>query len=310
MTTPEGDDLRGKEASIRVNQFRSSRILFQRNFEELVTFLDYLCAPQVAFSYSPVEQKWLWYAGMQEVVRLLHNFVAAALSLVDHTRVLYRQLYEPSGHLSEYESKVATEFAQDSLTQFVIKLRQMAQHYRLPSLENHTEVCGIKNGIAGEVRIQLRLTTEDLRQFDSWNAPATKFLETAGAHIDLRTVVAAYHDHVVAFYEWFEQRQRDIHGIGPDLLRHLSMHGLAVGPRKEIEQLASGVSTLAAKPRESLTFADLEEAFAPVLSVLDVRRLLLCRHDGKVWIATALIAAKTHFPIPADLEAQIRSLIA
>ena len=292
-----------------MNQFRSSRTLFQRNFEELVTLLDYLCAPKVAFSYSPVEQKWLWYAGMQEVVRLLHNFVSAALSLVDHTRVLYRELYEPSGHLSEYEAKVATEFAQDPLTQFVIKLRQMAQHYRLPSLQNHTEMSGIRNGLASEVRIQLRLATEDLRQFDGWNAPSKKFLETAGAHIDLRRVVADYHDHVVAFYEWFEHGQQAIHGIGPDLLRHLSMHGLAVGPRKEIDRLASGLATLEAKSKESLTVADLEEAFAPVLSVLDVRRLLLCRYDGRVWIATALAAAKNHFAIPADLEARIRSLL-
>ena len=309
MTMPPSDDLRGKEAFVRVNQLRSSRVVLRRNFDELVALLDYLCAPSVAFSYSPVEQKWLWHDGMQEVARLLHNFVAAALSLVDHTRVLYRHLYEPTGQFTDYEGRVAADFAQHPLTQFVIKLRQMTQHYRLPSIASHTEISQIVNGVAGNVRIQLRLSTDDLRQFDSWNAPAKAFLDSAGQHIDLRAVVEAYHQHIVVFYDWFDKRQRDIHGIGPDLLRYVSMHGVVVGPRKEIEDLAAGVTVLEGKARGSLTYEDLEAAFSPVLSVVDMKRLLLCRHDGKVWIATALAAAQSRFTVPPDLERRILSLI-
>lgn len=79
MSPEQPIDLRSREAAIRVNQFRFSRAVFQRNYDELLTFLDYFCAPLVAFSYSPVDQKWLWNEGMQEIMRLLHNFVAAAL---------------------------------------------------------------------------------------------------------------------------------------------------------------------------------------------------------------------------------------
>jgi hypothetical protein len=61
-------------------------MVFQRNYDELLTFLDYFCAPAVAFSYSPVDQKWLWHDGMDEILHLLHNFVAATQSLVDQRR--------------------------------------------------------------------------------------------------------------------------------------------------------------------------------------------------------------------------------
>lgn len=300
-------DLRSHEAAIRVNQFRFSRAVFQRNYDELLTFLDYFCAPPVAFSYSPVDQKWLWNEGMQEIMRLLHNFVAAALSLVDHTRVLYRQLYEPSGEIPEYQERVTKNFAEEPLVQFVIKLRQMAQHYRLPSLENYTAMSDIKNGVVGTVQIQLRLKTEDLQQFDGWNAAANQFLATAGTHIDLRTVITGYFGKVSEFYEWFDQRQRQVHGIGPDLVSHLSMHGVPTGPRPEVAQLSKGIDALEAKPKDKITFADMEVAFRPVLSILDYRRLMLCTYDASKWIEVALAAAKSRFAIPPELEARIRA---
>jgi hypothetical protein len=308
MVDSPGTNLRGREAARRVNQFRSSWVVFRRNYEELVSFLDYLCAPTVAFSYSPVEQKWLWHDGMHEVTRLLHNFVAAALSLIDHTRVLYRQLYEPDGLMPDYPLKVRTAFAEHPLTQFIVTLRHMAQHYRLPSLESHTEIEDVVNGVAGSVRIQLRLRSDDLRQFDRWNASAKLYLDSAGAHLDLKEVVTAYHDHVLAFYEWFGVHQLALHGAGPELLWRLSMHGPSFAPRREVEQLAAGVLKLEGIPRDKLTFGDLEEAFSSVLSILDTRRLLLCQHSLRVWVATALGAARSRFNLPPDLVARIHAI--
>lgn len=301
-------DLRSPDAAIRVNQLRFSRMLFQRNCDELLTFLDYFCAPSIALSYSRVEQKWLWHEGMFEITRLLHNFVAAALSLVDHTRVLYDELYEPHGGLAAYKEKIAVDFARHPLTQFVKKLRHMTQHYRLPSLQNHTEMLGIQGGVAGSVRIQLRLKVDDLWQYDGWNAQAKKFLKGAGPYLDLRSVVSEYFSHVSAFYEWFEQRQHDVHGIGPDLFRHLSIHGVSTGARREVAELAETIGALESKPQQTITFADLENAFSPVLSIVDARRLMLCRYDGKVWLDVALAAAKSRFTVPPDLEERIRAL--
>jgi hypothetical protein len=293
-----------------VNQFRSSQTLFKRNYEELLTFLDYLCAPSVAFSYSRVEEKWLWHDDMSEITRLFHNFVAAALSLIDHTRVLYKDLYESSNELPEFQRRIDVHFAKHPLTQFVIKLRQMTQHYRLPSIENYTSMSNInRDGLVGETSIQMRLKTDDLRQFDGWNNAASRFLDKAGDHINLRNIITDYYAHVNQFYEWFDQRQRELHGIGPDLFRHLSMHGVSTGPRKEIADLAQRITTLEQKDRDTRTFADLNEAFWPVLSIVDDRRLMLCRYDARVWIDVALSAAQSRFTIPEDLQSRIRALV-
>jgi hypothetical protein len=293
-----------------VNQFRSSQTLFKRNYEELLTFLDYLCAPSVAFSYSHVEEKWLWHDSMSEITRLFHNFVAAALSLIDHTRVLYRHLYESRNEFPELQPRIEVDFATHPLTQFVIKLRQMTQHYRLPSIENYTSMSNIsRDGLVGEVSIQMRLKTDDLRQYDGWNSPASSFLESSGPHINLRDVITEYYAHVNQFHEWFDQCLRELHGIGPNLFRHLSMHGVSTGPRKEIADLSQRITSLEQKEKGARTFADLKEAFWPVLSIVDDRRLMLCTYDAKVWIDAGLAAAQSRFTIPEDLQSRIRALI-
>src|SRR5689334_322480 len=247
---------------------------------------------------------------MSEITRLFHNFVAAALSLIDHTRVLYRQLYEPRNEFPELQSRIEADFANNPLTQFVVKLRQMTQHYRLPSIESHTSMSNIdRDGRVGNVSIQLRLKTDDLRQFDGWNDAARRFLDGAGDRIDLRTIITDYYAHVNQFYQWVDQRQRELHGIGPDLFRHVSMHGVLSGPRKEIADLERRITTLELKEHATRTFADLNEAFWPVLSIVDMRRLMLCTYDARVWIEVALAAAQSRFTIPEDLQSRIRALV-
>lgn len=211
--------------------------------------------------------------------------------------------------MPEYQDKITKSFAEEPLVQFVIKLRQMVQHYRLPSLENHTAMSDIKDGVVGTVQIRLRLKTEDLRQFDGWNAAANQFLAAAGAHIDLRTVITGYFARFGAFYEWFDQRQRQVHTIGPDLVHHLSTHGVSAEPRPEVADLSKGIEALEGKPKDKITFADMEAAFGPVLSIVDSRRLMLCRHDGRKWIEVALAAAQSRFTMPPELEARIRALL-
>ncbi|HEX8824478.1 MAG TPA: hypothetical protein VF794_31440, partial [Archangium sp.] len=263
MTKSAPDPLQEREAALRANQFRFSIDLFRRNYEELIIFIDYFCAPSVAFSFSRVEQKWLWQEGMKEIVFLLHNFVAAAQSLIDHTRVLYKQLYEPQGKIPEYPEEVQNRFAKNPLSQFVIKLRQMAQHYRLPSIENHTQISNTRGGEGGSVIIEIRLKAEDLRQFDGWNAPAKQFMEEAGPRINVHNVVQRYFEHVVEFYEWFSQKQKDVHGVGPDLYQQLLTHGVLVGIRREVAELEEGITELEKKPQEQITFGDVERVFSP-----------------------------------------------
>lgn len=298
----------GKTAR-RIAQFRFSVDLFERNHTELVVFLDYLCSPRVAFSFSWTDERWLLHEAMKEVGFLLHNFVAAAKSLIDHTRVLHRQLYEEDDAIPDYQQQIEERFAEDPLTQFMIKLREFVQHYQLPMVGLSVESGEIQDGVSKNMKIWTRLDVDDLYRFDGWNRPAKKYLEEAGDTLDLRVIVGEYFNHVVAFYEWFEMAQRQIHGRLPDLYERILLHGTEPGNRPEVKALEEGVRELEGMNREEITFEDLETAFRPVLSVLDEQRLMLCRHDVSVWQQHAMRAVKSRFNLSGTMEERIVTLL-
>jgi len=297
-----------EETARRIAQFRFSVDLFERNYTELVALLDYLCSPSVAFSFSWTNERWLLHEGMKEVQFLLHDFVAAAKSLIDHTRVLYKQLYEAEGLIPDYQEQIEKRFARDPLTQFVIKLREMSQHYRLPAVGIHVEASDIKGGVSRNTEIQMQLNVSDLDHYAGWTAPAQEFLKHAGSTIDLREVVERYFEHISDFQHWFSEAQRNVHGRLPDLYERFLLHGAEATDRQEVRALEEAVNDLEARRREELTFKDVETAFAPVLNILDMRLLMLCRHDSAVWLHRAMRAVKRRFDIPAALEARIRRL--
>jgi hypothetical protein len=304
------DDLTGKEAAQQVVKLRQTLAVFDRNGDELIVNIDHPCSPTVALGYSPVDQRWKWRAGMDELLRLLHNFVASALSLVDHTRIVYRKLYRPQGLIADYQDRVDVSFRTDPVTQFVLGLRQMAQHYRMPSVGDEKKFVSVGPNGLSEVSISLKLNVASLREFSSWNSVALKFLDDAGGQVDLRDVVTRYRGNVKLFYDWFEAEQRRLHGLGPDLLQHFSRHGRSPLARPEVTEAARRVGELEARDPATLAYDDLYAAFDPVLTAFDIRLLVLCEHNPEVWIETALALVARHFAKTDEIAASARRVVA
>lgn len=299
-------DLRSAETLRRVQQFRFSLDLFERNFEELDLFLAHLAAPVVSAELGAVDQRWRQHEAMKEVSFLLHDFVAAALSLIDHSRVFYREMYEPCDLIPEYQSEVDARFISDPLTQFIKGLRQMAQHYRLPVIaieRSFTNESG-----RGTLTTELLLRTTDLQQFGNWPAPAKAFLANAGDAISLKQVVRDYREHVAIFYEWFIAKQREVHGNAPAVWNYLLRHGVGGPSSSIVEQLETNIAELEQRQRSSLTFADLHDALSPALTLIDERHLAYCQHDGRAWVEHAITVVTRRFNIGGSLPARLRAL--
>src|SRR5687768_14347232 len=110
------DHFRSDDIARRALQFDFSLSLFRRNYDELRLFLNFLDHPRNGIMMSEVGSRWLAHEAMLEVMCLLHNFVAAAKSLVDHTRVVYRDLYESRGAIPRYQDEVDRRFVKDPLS--------------------------------------------------------------------------------------------------------------------------------------------------------------------------------------------------
>jgi hypothetical protein len=147
------------------------------------------------------------HAASQDVVRRLHNFVASAASLRDHTRAFYNADYKQGNLMPEYEVRVRAIFGEDPLAQFILNLRQYCQHYRSPHM-NYTTVWDQGGAPSSTTAIIMK---EDLLAFDGWNLQAKAYLETVADGVDVIAIAVAYRTKVLEFYEWFQTEQERIH---------------------------------------------------------------------------------------------------
>lgn len=95
---------------LRVNQFRFSAELLQRNYSDLSSFVSHLTSARVANQLGALDNQWRQHEAMQEALLLFHNYMAAAQSLVDYSRVLYTHLYQANDLLPRYQAEIEARF--------------------------------------------------------------------------------------------------------------------------------------------------------------------------------------------------------
>jgi hypothetical protein len=138
-------------------------------------------------------------AFLDEVDRLLHNYLASVTSLRDHTRRLWTKLppADPAVR-SEYQARVDATFTDSPLANFVHGLRNFSMHRQLPVVRGQltwTPDTGETSAVV--------VSSSALREWDGWNASARAFLEDADEDVDLQAVVAGYSALVQDFHQWF-----------------------------------------------------------------------------------------------------------
>src|SRR6266699_783062 len=182
--------------------------IFHRNYVALNTALTILASDErVDHIFSVRNRDKLRRAG-KEVVFYLHNYVASALSLRDHSR----NVYEGRGRLSQliqpfpgYQERVAKEFKHDPLTCFVERLRVYCQHYSAPSIGVLMTYSG------GRMVRKVQLPLESLLAFNDWGEKAKAYLSTLEGDIDLQQVVTIYHEKVMTFHRWVQERHEEVY---------------------------------------------------------------------------------------------------
>ncbi len=149
----------------------------------------------------------------REVNRRLHNFVAASLTLIEHTRVFMRERYTGTVVFELYQAKVAAEFSNEPLARFLQDLRNYMLHKGLPestmflAYESNPQM---PDG-GGELTTGIRYNANILLAWDGWKAPAKTFIENAGEYVDIHAFVDTYTDKVILFHEWLQNELDRFH---------------------------------------------------------------------------------------------------
>ena len=203
------EDLEALERSVHI---------FNTNATELATHVGrFLASTQLSQQLSDHY--------VNELVRLLHNYLTSVTSLIDSQRVITRHRWPrtrggnvgicpactrplPSkDELSEFEAKDYAEKMANTFETgeavFMSKLRNYCTHYSilLPTLGTTIKW---EQGMPGVLQVNtLQLDRDKLLRWDGWTAPAKDYLNRQAEYFDLAPIIERYVNAAGQFAAWF-----------------------------------------------------------------------------------------------------------
>jgi len=202
-------------------RLRYSYYTLDRNWQELEGWFEWAVSNQrktgAAFSFFDSDRKFRY---LRELERLLHNYCAAVMTLVDHTRRIHKDLKKYRDVSKEVDNLVETWFKSDGLSQFVQKLRNYLLHYDPISSDYSLQ------WHAGELSVPFKFRKRFLLQYDGWNRHARKFISESQDELDIRSILTQYSQRVKAFYdllydkheEWFAEEIKEMNALFADAI--------------------------------------------------------------------------------------------
>ena len=172
----------GWRISKRIEHLGISANIFEANYHELMSKIEYFKSDD-AMSLWDYRNSIQMDNYLKEITRLLHNFVASALTLVEHTQIIARELYGTQPFWEEYRCEVAQKLSTNPNVQFVHNLRNYILHYDLPvTFASLTPEC--------EQLVKIKIHT--LREWSGWRGLSRQYLDSLGDEEKIEDIVAAY----------------------------------------------------------------------------------------------------------------------
>lgn len=141
--------------------------------------------------------------------RLLHNFLAAAKTLIDHSRNFIDEFYSGTVIEQMYQQKIDEQFKDDELSRFINDLRNYILHRGVPDnklsqklTEDHENVICF-----------LTLCVKNLNSWKRLSTLSKKYLESAGSNSDLELslFVAPYTNKISELHSWLRSELTEFH---------------------------------------------------------------------------------------------------
>lgn len=194
----------------RLEALNNNFYVFGANYRELRDAIRLPQEPDTLMEMWSREKVPEMLSTLREIMRLLHNFVAAAKALVEHTRIVIRKWYVGTEFLEKYNTEVKVRFADNDVTQFIEELRNYTLHYALP-LTNATLHID-RNPDTNEFNAEhaFTLNKDVLLYWNGWTK-SYEFIKSAPEGIKIEPLITTYYEEVKSFHEWVRQSLTQIH---------------------------------------------------------------------------------------------------
>lgn len=192
LESSEGNKILGGLKHLATSQYA-----FNRNFDELIRLIKIF---EEDLSIWSVENRNKLDALQREFLRLLHNYLSSAFSLIQHTYVFKDSL--KNDELKRFYSEVSKNFKVDEIMVLIQDLRIYTQHYKLPFSKASISFTRIDKDMSkGMVSKQeLLLDRKELLKWKRWAPLSKKYLANQVKDIKLKDLVIDYYNKIQTFY--------------------------------------------------------------------------------------------------------------
>ncbi len=213
--------------------------VFNRNYQELNNFLGVVKKQETMLHLWDLKNRHQLEITINEILRLLHNFLASAKSLVEQTRVVIRIWYKGDDFLEEYKAQINTRFVNNSLIGFIEDLRNFNLHYSLP-ITNATLSIKIDQKTGNSITdFSFVLIKTSLIVWTGWTEKGKDFLSKAKEEIVISNLVDDYYKQIFDFHSWLISSLQEKHK--KDLLWLAEMRKKIINTMSEEERNDRGL---------------------------------------------------------------------
>jgi hypothetical protein len=196
------ESLPGHQLKVDLEALNRCSYTFSRNAQELTNHVG-------RFLHSATTSaKELSDDYVNELVRLLHNYLTSVTSLIDAQRVVMRHRW-PSAKRGEHSEFETMDYAaqlkntfETGEAEFMQKLRNYCTHYSIPVPGLGTRMSWEAGGPVIRVNT-LQLDRDELLRWDEWRAAATAYLLAQPEKFDFAPIIERYMSAARAFFQWF-----------------------------------------------------------------------------------------------------------
>lgn len=217
----------------RMNLLEKSYFVFDANYLNLRHVLDEFEQPMVFLKLWEERTRDRFDLFIDDVIRLFHNYLAGATTLLDHIDTLRDGLHEDSGFSGEYQARWEEQIGASALPRFMEDLLVYMLHKGLPFALAELNFGRMGSGV--EVNSAIRLDVEKLKEWEHWSEKGREYLDTLEGKVKLADVVGEYAAIVSGFYQWFVLRQSELHQEALGELEELE------GKKREHQQKIRGI---------------------------------------------------------------------
>jgi hypothetical protein len=191
---------------------RASLNILEMNALELVEVINRSRDAERSFQLFSDDRREASAQAQREIARHVHNFLAAAKTLVDHTRVLMETHYEGTDLLNRYNAWVREKLGKEPVVQFVHGLRNFMLHKGLPPIEMFLKFSrATASSTAFGLETGVTLDLGPIAEWDRLPAGARGYVSNKAGKLDLHIFVEEYLAHVRALHAWLDRELADWH---------------------------------------------------------------------------------------------------